>query len=40
MVILRHRIKMAWFDANCEDKPVKGLTDVEDKDELSEEVIE
>ena len=31
---------MAWFDANCEDKPVKGLTDVEDKDELSEEVIE
>ena len=35
MVILRHRIKMAWFDANCEDKPVKGLTDV-NKEDLSE----
>lgn len=23
IIILRHRIKMAWFDANCEDKPLK-----------------
>mmetsp|Transcript_32948 Transcript_32948/g.40751 ORF Transcript_32948/g.40751 Transcript_32948/m.40751 type:complete len:125 (-) Transcript_32948:183-557(-) len=34
MVILRHQIKMAWFDANCEDKPIQGLKNLE---ELTEE---
>ena len=23
IIILRHKIKMAWFDANCDDKPLK-----------------
>ena len=34
IVILRHQIKMAWFDANCEDKPFMGVKNME---ELSEE---
>ena len=34
MVMLRHMIKMAWFDANCEDKPIPGVTNLE---ELTEE---
>ena len=32
--MLRHTIKMAWFDANCEDKPFKGIKNLE---ELTEE---
>ena len=34
LVMLRHTIKMAWFDANCEDKPFKGIKNLE---ELTEE---
>ena len=32
--MLRHMIKMAWFDANCEDKPIPGVTNL---DEITEE---
>lgn len=28
--MLRHNIKMAWFDANCEDKPISGVTNLEE----------
>lgn len=37
IIMLRHKIKMAWFDANCEDKPMVFEGSLED---MTEEQVE